>query len=281
VSRPLAAARLMTTVAWTSFGAALTCAFLPAPGGTLGTLLIGAVCLVGLRGPSWTARAAGALGAALLVCVGVALAIVRADPSAALAGPGAALASPALRDPATWLPSLAGAALVLGTAPLAGWTAAGLAAAASPDVREPPSPPAARAAGPRMVELAELDRAAAGGHELALALVGIDRGGDEAFAMALLDEALASGLDASDAVCAYGPAERLAVLSGVAAPVLRAGAIQLCAAGTGIAGRPVRAALATLPADGPALRDALDRLERDLALCRAEGAIVAHGGRCA
>jgi hypothetical protein len=269
MSRPSVLIRLMAGMAWTSMGAALAYALLPAPAGTLATLLIGAVGLVGLRGPARTARSAGVLAAALLACTGVALAITRSDPAAALDGPVAALLSPSFRDPGTWLPVLVSATLVLGTAPLAGWTAAGLEPAAQPVVAEPP-PPGPRAPGPRRIELTEL----AGAGEFGLALLGIDPGGDDGFAMALLDEALAGGLAASDAVCEYGPTERLVVLSGVTASMLRAGGAQLCAAGADLSGRPVRAALATFPAGGSTLREILDRLERDLATCRAHLTIL-------
>jgi hypothetical protein len=305
----------MAVTAWTSLGAVLTCMLLPAPAGVLGTLLIGAVALVGLRASPPAARATGVLAAALLACAGVALAVVRADPSAALDGPGAALLSPALRDPGTWLPVLASAALVLGTAPLAGWTAAGLAlavpgATAAPETVEeapvsvaPPSPP--RTVGLSQVE-AELARAAEEVRDLSLALLGIDPpreirtpghpqrseegggprfpgdpgdgagAGDEAWAMALLDEAVAGSLTGSDSVCDYGPAERLVVLEGVSASALRSGAAQLCVAGADLSGRPVRAAVATFPADGATLGELRERLERDLESCRADGTIVAE-----
>jgi hypothetical protein len=285
VTRSPALTRLMAALAWTSVGAVLTCALLPAPAGVLGTLLIGAVALVGLRAPAPAARAAGMLAAALLACTGVALAVVRADPAAALDGPGAALLSPALRDPGTWLPVLASAALVLGTAPLAGWTAAGLALAtpgamAAPECLEEAPAPVAPPVPPRTVGLpqveAELARAAEEARDLSLALLGIDGGGDEAWAMALLDEAVAGGLTGSDSVCDYGPAERLVMLQGVSASALRSGAAQLCVAGAELSGRPVRAALATFPADGTTLDELRDRLERDLASCRSDGTIVAE-----
>jgi hypothetical protein len=207
---------------------------------------------------------------------------VRADPAAALDGPGAALLSPALRDPGTWLPVLASVALVLGTAPLASWTAAGLALAmpgamAAPECVAAEPAPVAPPAPPRTVALpqveAELACAAEEVRDLSLALLGIDGGGDERWAMALLDEAVAGGLTGSDSVCDYGPAERL---QGVSASALRSGAAQLCVAGAELSGRPVRAALATFPADGATLDELRTRLERDLASCRADGMIVAE-----
>jgi len=276
-------ARLMAMLAWTSVAAVLTCLLLPAPGGVLGTLLIGAVALVGLRAAAPAARSAGILAAALLAGTGIALAVVRMDPVAALDSPSAVLLSPALRDPGTWLPPLAGAALVLTTALVAGWTAGGLAlgrpalAAAPPALEDLPGTSPSRLE-PRRIGLSQVEaeraRAAVEARELSLALLGIDRGGDEGWAMALLDEALAGGLGGSDAVCACGPAERLVVLPGVPPSVLRAGAAQLCVAGADLAGRPVRAAVATFSADGSTLRVLLDRLGRDLAACRAAGAIV-------
>jgi hypothetical protein len=287
MKRSPALTRLMVALAWTSLGAVLTCALLPAPAGVLGTLLIGAMALVGLRASAPAARAAGVLAAALLASAGVALALVRADPAAALDGPAAALLSPVLRDPGTWLPVLASAALVLGTAPLAGWTAAGLALAmpgvtAEPEPVEeapasvpPPVPP--RAADLPQVE-AELARAAEEVRDVSLALLGIDGAGagDQGWAMALLDEAVAGSLTGSDSVCDYGPAERLVVLQGVSASALRSGAAQLCVAGADLSGRPVRAAVATFPADGATLDELRARLERDLASCRADGTIVAE-----
>jgi hypothetical protein len=86
--------------------------------------------------------------------------------------------------------------------------------------------------------------------------------------MRLLDEAMVSSLAPSDVVSEYGPTERLVVLPGVSAAGLRAGATHLCTTAAERAGRPVRAALATFPADGSTTRYLLDRLELGLAEAR-------------
>lgn len=275
--------RFMATLAWTCGGAALTSVVLPPPAGALGALLIGAASLLGLRAPALAAMRVAVLTAAMLACASIALAISREDPGAALDGLAAALRSPALRDPGTWLPALVSAVLVLGAAPLASWAAAGLAASASGATRfaakQPRSGPVP--ARPRPLVLsqveAELARSAEELRDLSLALLGVDSAGeaDPTPAMRLLDEAVASSLTASDSVCEYGPTERLVVLPDVAAPALRAGAAQLCVAGAELVGRPVRAALATFPADGSTFRHLLDRLELDLAACRAQGTTIA------
>ncbi len=233
--------RLMTLLAWACLGAALLGTMMPVPEDLLGVLLIGAVALLGLRGPAAAALSLGAPAGAVLAGAGIGLAAFRAGRAT---GP----AHPDHR------------------------------AGADPEVStgEPTTTP-------RAIDLpqvaAELALAAGEVHDVSLALIGVDAAGegDQTGVMRLLDEAVAASLTPSDAVSAYGPTERLVVLPGVSAAALRAGATQLCARAANRAGRPVRVALATFPADGSSLSYLLDRLELGLASCRAAGTVVVWG----
>jgi hypothetical protein len=247
----------MALVAWMCVASAILDALLPVPESVLGILLVGAAVLLRVRTAGGAARHAGLVAAVLFFGVRAALAVARSDPDAAFAGPAAMPFSPVLRDGAVWGPALVGAVLVAISPRVAAWV--GLEAGGS------------RAA-MRRVERA-LGGAAGPGADVSLALLGVDA--SDAAAMSRLDESLAVDLAPSDSVAEYGPLERLVVLRGVSAAELGPGAARLCAVSTSRTGRPVRAALATIPAGRPRPRRLLDRLDLALAICRSAGATVA------
>jgi hypothetical protein len=257
VTRATLLTRVMALAAWMCVASAVLDAVLPVPESVLGILLVGAGVLLRLRTSGGAARHAGLVAAVLFFGVRAALAVARSDPDAAFAGPAAMPFSPVLRDGAVWGPALVGAVLVAISPRVAAWV--GLEAGGS------------RAA-MRRVERA-LGGAAGPGADVSLALLGLDA--SDAAAMSRLDESLAVDLAPSDSVAEYGPLERLVVLRGVSAAELGPGAARLCAVSTGRTGRPVRAALATIPAGRPRPRHLLDRLDLALAICRSAGATVA------